>query len=314
MIVCRPIVHKDSYTQRMERLVWACFEETIYTPIRDLITQNRENAKQGALLAAIAAGAIVYRDGVFLGKFTALTSKEMIEAGATWSQHDRGFYLPIIRAPLAIRQAVQQAGDRSKRTHEELLILLLAMEPNFEQATFGIAKSIEPAGVLADLDDQFTATVGKNQPTVEGIHDELTKDLEERISRPIGDCGSKTIKEIRQAVSNNAARGGSIQELTELIEAKAGVTKRHAVFIADQETAVLISKYRRRRYLAAGHRTYRWKTCRDDLVRPDHHALEDTVHSWDSPPITCRATGDRNHPGQDFRCRCDAEPIIEFQG
>lgn len=47
---------------------------------------------------------------------------------------------------------------------------------------------------------------------------------------------------------------------------------------------------------------YIWRTEDDVKVRPSHAANDDRVFSWDNPPAT-------GHPGEDFNCRCWAEPI-----
>lgn len=47
---------------------------------------------------------------------------------------------------------------------------------------------------------------------------------------------------------------------------------------------------------------YIWRTQDDAKVRPAHAANDDTIFAWDHPPAT-------GHPGEDFHCRCWAEPI-----
>jgi len=46
---------------------------------------------------------------------------------------------------------------------------------------------------------------------------------------------------------------------------------------------------------------YIWRTQGDDRVRPSHAANEGRIFAWDDPPPT-------GHPGEDFGCRCTAEP------
>ena len=47
---------------------------------------------------------------------------------------------------------------------------------------------------------------------------------------------------------------------------------------------------------------YRWRTAGDDKVRPSHAANEGRIFNWDYPP-------DTGHPGEDYNCRCTAEPV-----
>lgn len=41
-----------------------------------------------------------------------------------------------------------------------------------------------------------------------------------------------------------------------------------------------------------------------------HQELDGTEQSWDDPPVT-NEDGDRNHPGEDYQCRCVAYPILD---
>lgn len=46
---------------------------------------------------------------------------------------------------------------------------------------------------------------------------------------------------------------------------------------------------------------YIWRTRKDRKVRPTHAANDGIVFTWDYPPPT-------GHPGEDYGCRCTAEP------
>lgn len=57
-----------------------------------------------------------------------------------------------------------------------------------------------------------------------------------------------------------------------------------------------------RRQLQAGVETYIWRSRDDDKVRAAHAGNDDRVFRWDDPPPG-------GHPGQDYGCRCYAEPL-----
>lgn len=59
----------------------------------------------------------------------------------------------------------------------------------------------------------------------------------------------------------------------------------------------------------AGVERYIWSAGADDRVRPMHRDLDGKTFRWDDPPIT-NPQGDRNHPGQDYQCRCGAIPLM----
>jgi hypothetical protein len=52
---------------------------------------------------------------------------------------------------------------------------------------------------------------------------------------------------------------------------------------------------------------YIWRTAGDDKVRSSHAANNGRIFAWDNPPAT-------GHPGEDYGCRCVAEPYNSGQG
>ncbi len=49
---------------------------------------------------------------------------------------------------------------------------------------------------------------------------------------------------------------------------------------------------------------YIWRTHGDGKVRESHQRNDGKIFSWDNPPPT-------GHPGEDYGCRCIAEPYVE---
>lgn len=49
---------------------------------------------------------------------------------------------------------------------------------------------------------------------------------------------------------------------------------------------------------------YIWRTVQDDKVRAEHAARAGEIFLWRSPP-------EGGHPGQDYNCRCWAEPAVQ---
>lgn len=81
--------------------------------------------------------------------------------------------------------------------------------------------------------------------------------------------------------------------------------KNHAKFVARDQTSKLNGNLTQMRQTGLGIEKYIWRTSRDERVRPTHRAKEGNIYSWDDPPE------DTGHPGNDFQCRCSAEPYLE---
>lgn len=82
-----------------------------------------------------------------------------------------------------------------------------------------------------------------------------------------------------------------------------GVANR-ARFIARDQISKLNGQVTQERQKNLGISQYIWRTSLDERVRDSHRELEGTKHSWDDPPSV-------GHPGEDFQCRCTAEPVLD---
>lgn len=332
MKVLRPIVHRDRYTTLVERHVRDHFWEVLFFPLVDRMRAAgvevgtiRDNVfglpEKSAVVRALESGKLWYADGEFSGHFNAEISRELRDMGATLDKERATFRLSVERLPLDIRGAAGASVDRSRKLHQALQETLTTIEAN----ALGLATQVNVGDavtqIVGDLTAQFNGTVKAIdvvavQPEMtDAIAKALDADLTQSLDLPVKNFLEHEIVELRQLVADNLfEHGARTDRLADVIQARWGVTKRKAAFLADQETSLLVSKYREQRYKAIGSSRYKWSTSHDDRVRHDHALLNDTIQFWDLKPITNRKTGARNNPGEDFRCRCVAMPIIEELG
>lgn len=87
------------------------------------------------------------------------------------------------------------------------------------------------------------------------------------------------------------------------------ITRNRAMLIARTEVARTASVITQARAQSAGSTHFVWRTSRDNNVRPSHRRLEGKIFRWDDPPIS-DLPDYRSLPGQIFRCRCTAQPIL----
>jgi len=83
-----------------------------------------------------------------------------------------------------------------------------------------------------------------------------------------------------------------------------------AELIARDQTLKLNGQIRQYQQRAAGVTQYRWVAMLDERTRDQHRELDNSIHSWDAPPEV--APGRYEHPGGDYQCRCQAEPILPW--
>lgn len=284
--------------------------------VLELPSAERANAATSALREALRTGRVHYADGVFSGSFSAAISKELRDLGATFDKPAKSFRLPEARIPLDLRGALAEATLRSKTVHEEILTTLDVMAPNIGAAALGLSFGRQVDAIVGDLQKQLVRTVSglEGISVAPDVTPEIRKALDEKLTfnldLAIKDFAQERIPELRKRVEENLFAGGRSDRLAEIIEAEFGVTRRKANFLADQETGLLVSKFREERYAEVGVQDYIWSTSGDLRVRPDHAALNGRRFSFRSPPVVDRASGRRANPGEDFRCRCTARPVF----
>lgn len=120
--------------------------------------------------------------------------------------------------------------------------------------------------------------------------------------------GDQQISEIRGIVTRGMQSGRRAASIEGEIRERFAINKQRATFIARNELGTLNGQLTRNRQMDLGIGQYIWRTSRDERVRPTHARLENTMQSWDNPPPV--GGGRHLHPGEDFNCRCTAEPVI----
>lgn len=159
----------------------------------------------------------------------------------------------------------------------------------------------------AEISRQFRNALGVD---VFAENPDLVDALEEFADRAVSNI-QNTSATINSTVSNVVADGFRAgqrpADVAESIVNVLGVAENRAAFWARDIIGTLSGQLTKQRQEALGVEQYIWRTSRDELVRDSHRALEGTTQSWDEPPTV----GQRQvHPGEDYNCRCSADPVI----
>lgn len=100
-------------------------------------------------------------------------------------------------------------------------------------------------------------------------------------------------------------------KLAEHIQARFGVSKRHARFIARDQIRKHHAKLNHARQKELGVKKFRWTSVGDERVREWHRdELDGNIYEFDNPPDS--EDGEPILPGDDYDCRCSADPIFDF--
>jgi SPP1 gp7 family putative phage head morphogenesis protein len=109
--------------------------------------------------------------------------------------------------------------------------------------------------------------------------------------------------EVAKAVTRAGAEGKRGREVSVLLRESLGIAERKADLIASDQIAKYQAALNQERQTRLGITQFKWRTSGDERVRDDHKILEGNIYDWDSPP-------DGLAPGEDYNCRCTAEPVL----
>lgn len=119
----------------------------------------------------------------------------------------------------------------------------------------------------------------------------------------------KLTKHLNESMENIKFNGVEVAKaalpLARTIKMTDDMARRHANFIARDQLGKFSSAINEAQAEYIGSKRYRWRTSLDNRVRPEHAKREGKIFYYSSPPKG-------GNPGQDYRCRCVAEAIINL--
>lgn len=303
------------------------FYDIIFKPLVDLLAPHnkqvkiaskelknssvRLNAKFDPIVAGINSGRIQYVDSIFSGDFNASISKALKSYGATFNKRTKTFALAPEFLPAEILEAAENYAAEARNLHDALRDKLSSIERSLSWEVS--KKKVDAGKVVSTLDDKFDDEYSKALDTKELSErgrKNLAEDYANNMSLWVKKFSADTIKELRTAVEDNATTGYRFDELIDRIQDRYAVSRSKAKFLARNETSLYVSKHRQARFADVGITKYIWRTAGDGRVREDHKHLNGKEFEYKNPPIVDIATGRRANPGEDYLCRCVAEPVL----
>lgn len=140
--------------------------------------------------------------------------------------------------------------------------------------------------------------------------------------RLISSVTTDHLQRMERVVSRATAGQTRVEDLRDEIMATFDVSRSRAALIARDQTLKANADLTQLRQQRVGVTDYIWTTVKDERVRgrpggkwagsqSNHWDLDGTRQTWLSPPVTNPVTGERNHPGRDYQCRCIAFPVVD---
>ncbi len=320
-IKLQPIKETTDDYERAEKAILELLRKEIYLPLMQVLALPKAKLQNSIqdLHEAIIAGRINFYRGAFKGSFNSAVTKELKRLGAEWDRRQGLFKVPLSQLPQSVRQAIQASQSRLEEKISGIDRKLSQLVPEKIADKLQVSNFFDSA--LWKVEKDFQASIRKIT-----VGPNLTKEQAKRIADEwqqnmkiyIKDFTEKEIQKLRKDVQSSVFTGNRYESIISKIQKSYGVSSNKAKFLARQETSLLMTKFKQTRYEDAGVREYIWRTVagsKNHPVRASHKILEGKKFRWDDPPITTAADEPirRNNPGQDYNCRCFAQPIVRFK-
>lgn len=313
----KPIDVPLRFDKQVEEEILAFLFENLFAPVIEAMELSKSinfNANTSVIEDAIKSGKIQFSDGIFKGDFNAALTKEFRQLGLKFDKRIKGYRKEIKNLPIPLQVTIAQTASNYEKMASRMISSIDSLV--FDEELGGLSFASTYNDILSDIDNKLTKTVGNPL----GIQVEtsalqkmvITEEFSNNLKLFIRNFANEQIPILREEVEKTVFAGIRAESLQKVIIDRFGVSRSKAKFLASQEISLFTAKYKKSKYQEAGINQYKWSTSQDIRVRPDHKDLNGKVFSFDDPPITDKATGERNNPGEDYGCRCKAIPLFSF--
>jgi len=330
-----PIIYNDTWHKKLAEYLFNNIQLLVFDPLVEAAKDRMDNAKITILEKALREGIITYSDGSFQGKFWAQVSKELKSIGAVFKRGE--WHLHNSKLPFIAKAAIEKNIIETKIMTENInrkFDKIIQDTPSFisgmTQDTLGIkgiaqenlnhlSKKLKDtvrkaAGIQPKLSPEGMEKISKDYLTTIDlpIKKSLERDFGNRVRKSFENFAQDTVEKLRKDLHKMILDGAPRKEVQKFIGSKLKLSKDRSIFIARQETALLTTKFKHSQYVQYGMDKYEWQTMGDHKVRSRHVELNHQIIDWDNPPVVDEKTGRVAHAGEDYRCRCQAVPIVEW--
>lgn len=205
-----------------------------------------------------------------------------------------------------------------RRLFERIRFLIPERTPTAGPIAARMTRDVNRANALA-VTEQFSSA---GVPIVDVFADAATgpvlrQSLRENVDL-IESIPQTLLEDVKETILPLSESGARVEVIKKELKKRFAVSESRAALIARDQVGKLNGQLNQTRQSAAGVRTYTWWCVLDERVRGRpggvnakgmHWQLHGKTFSWDDPPIT-NEDGDRNHPGEDYQCRCQARPNV----
>jgi len=336
----RPIIYKDNWHSALAKSIIAMLIASIFKPLDKATRESslHANAKTTPLEKALRDGSVQFTRGAFRGKINAAISKEIKSLGGKFWKGAWRFVSPQL--PTNLQQAIndnkkatEQLEKNVNEAFDEMPKNITKMIKNMDIESLGVATLDRYSVEFKEVLNRSLAIMPKQtrnekirlrKEYLDTKDKPIKKDRSKLFANRVGDNSKdlafETVAQLRRDTKKLIFGGRCREDIRDFIKNRLQISETRAKFIARQETALLTVEFQKLQYEEIGVEKYEWMTVGDHIVRgyepddkADHKSLDGEIFSWDNPPSARHfSTKTPCHPGEDYNCRCQAKPIVEW--
>ena len=204
----------------------------------------------------------------------------------------------LSRALLRVQDTVLAAQPRAERAARDMVATVNKHVTDGLNRAYLAAVGVAPFGPKAGRTDAPTS-----------VDQVLANRLQANVSL-ITSIAPTAMDQAREVIEDGIRSGLRVEELAKRIAERFDVAESRAVLIARDQTGKMQAQITEARNRELGVSKYTWQTSGDGRVRDSHAELNGREFRYDDPPVT-GDHGERNNPGEDYQCRCNAQPVLE---
>mgnify|MGYP004650250765 CR=1 FL=1 len=299
--------------------------DVLYKPLvniyNDQFKQNiRLNEVNNRIKAAFRQGRLYFKEGKIYGDFKdARLVKELQKLGR---YNKNGKYFEVESLPHELWEINTNNKIKIKDVEKYIDSFLNDFVENIDKSINFMGLSYNDT--ISNYNKQFTVnltSLGITPALTEKETQLLNKNYINNTKYDIKNMALNNIQSLRTKMKDLVLKdGANNREIAKILMNNYNLTQKRALFIARQESNLLLAEYSKNNYIKTGIRKFEWQTAGDEKVRDypwnnkngqNHKYLDGQVFKFDDPPVINQITGEKGLPGQAYNCRCVMCPIVE---
>lgn len=324
-MILNPVLLNEQQILKVFRSIRDYLKDTYFNVIQDIYKSKfnvniRFNEVSNELLKAFKDNKLTYNNGFISGQFNSKLSKQLIDLGAIYNARKRVFEIDIL--PSELLNVVYNNQNKTNSFVYDLDDFTNEYLKNLENSIDLF--NLDYSGVIDNYFNQLNFNFKDigikpvlNEYQVKALNDNYINNSKSYLFNFV----NKDITKLREQLKNYVLdEGYSNKTIADYIQKTYNTTQRHSLFLARQESNLILAEYTESQYRSMGFKKYMWLTSNDERVRNypinnntggNHKMLNRKVFSFDDPPVVNLLTGERANPGQSVNCRCVSSVIID---